>query len=61
MSLAGVESTALSPRLTSHALLTEAERVNQGITSQMIRFSSGIEAFSDVKSDLLNALKLSRK
>ena len=61
MSLAGVESTALSPRLTSHALLTEAERVNQGITSQMIRFSSGIEAFSDVKSDLLNALKMSRK
>ena len=61
MSLAGVESTALSPRLTSHALLTEAERIDQGITSQMIRFSSGIEAFTDVKSDLLNAFKKSLK
>ena len=40
MSLAGIESTALSPHLTSHALLTEEERLAQGITPQMIRFST---------------------
>ncbi|MEL0262625.1 MAG: aminotransferase class I/II-fold pyridoxal phosphate-dependent enzyme [Flavobacteriaceae bacterium] len=52
MSLAGVESTALSPRLTSHALLTEEERLAQGISPQLIRFSTGIEAVSDLLNDL---------
>ena len=57
MSLAGVESTALSPRLTSHALLTEKERISQGITSQMVRFSTGIESIEDLKKDLLQSFK----
>jgi len=57
MSLAGIESTALSPRLTSHALLTEEERQQQGISSQMVRFSAGIEAFEDLKKDLLQTVK----
>ena len=57
MSLAGVESTALSPRLTSHALLTEEERLDQGITPQLIRFSCGIEAVEDLQEDLENAIK----
>jgi cystathionine beta-lyase len=57
MSLAGIESTALSPHLTSHALLTEAERLAQGITPQMIRFSTGIEAVEDIKADLFQAYK----
>lgn len=57
MSLAGVESTALSPHLTSHSLLTEDEQLAQGITPQMIRFSTGIEAINDLKSDLLQAYK----
>ena len=56
MSLAGIESSALSPRLTSHALLTEEERKQQGINSQLIRFSAGIESFDDLKNDLLNAI-----
>ena len=61
MSLAGVESTALSPRLTSHALLSEEERQEQGITEQMIRFSSGIEAIEDIKTDILQSIsKISR-
>jgi len=58
MSLAGVESTALSPRLTSHALLSEEERLAQGITPQLIRFSCGIEAVEDLQSDLENAFRL---
>jgi cystathionine beta-lyase len=56
MSLAGIESTALSPRLTSHALLSESERQAQGITEQLVRFSSGIEAIEDLKSDLLQSI-----
>ena len=57
MSLAGVESTVLSPSLTSHSLLTEEERIDQGITPHLIRFSCGIEAFEDLKEDLENAVK----
>lgn len=58
MSLAGIESTALSPHLTSHALLTEEERISQGISPQMIRFSTGIEAFEDLQRDLVQSVKL---
>jgi len=60
MSLAGIESTALSPRLTSHALLTEEERIAQGITPQMVRFSLGIEALEDLQADLVNAIHFAR-
>jgi cystathionine beta-lyase len=56
MSLAGIESTALSPRLTSHALLSEDERQAQGITEQMVRFSTGIEAIDDIQRDLLQSI-----
>ena len=59
MSLAGIESTVLSPKLTSHALLTDIERKEQGINDQMIRFSSGIESFRDLKNDLSQAIKKS--
>jgi O-acetylhomoserine/O-acetylserine sulfhydrylase-like pyridoxal-dependent enzyme len=38
--------------------LTEEERIAQGIGSQMIRFSTGIEAFEDLKSDLVQSVKL---
>ena len=57
MSLAGVESTVLSPKLTSHSLLTDIERSEQGINDQMIRFSTGIESFKDLKYDLTQAVK----
>ena len=56
MSLAGIETTALSPRLTSHALLTEEERLAQGITPQLVRFSTGIEATEDLQKDLIQAV-----
>jgi cystathionine beta-lyase len=61
MSLAGVESTALTPKLTSHALLSAEERISQGINEQLIRFSSGIESLKDLKNDLLQAVKKSIK
>lgn len=56
MSLAGIESTVLSPRLTSHALLSEEERQAQGITEQMVRFSAGIEAIEDITKDLTQSI-----
>ncbi|GIR22102.1 MAG: hypothetical protein CM15mP36_13090 [Flavobacteriales bacterium] len=43
MSFAGVESTMLSPAETSHYLLTQEDRIAQGITDNLIRFSVGIE------------------
>ncbi|TYB74320.1 trans-sulfuration enzyme family protein [Bizionia myxarmorum] len=57
MSLAGVESTVLSPYLTSHALLTQEERDAIGISNQLIRFSVGIESIKDLKADIEQALK----
>ena len=61
MSLAGVESTLTIPSKTSHALLSEEDRVIQGIQNNLIRFSSGIEHIDDLKHDINEALKKSKK
>ena len=55
MSFAGVESTMLSPAETSHYLLTPEERIVQGITDHLIRFSVGIEDVPDIKNDIEQA------
>ena len=60
VSLAGVESTITVPLITSHKLLTEEERLKQGITDRLIRFSVGIEHISDLQKDLDQALNLAR-
>ena len=57
MSLAGVESTILSPSLTSHALLTAEEREVQGINDGLLRFSVGIEEKEDLMEDLEQAIQ----
>ncbi len=57
MSLAGVESTILSPTKTSHSLLSAEERKVQGISDKLLRFSVGIEDFEDLKNDILQALQ----
>lgn len=57
MSLAGVESTVLSPVQTSHALLSQEERDRQGIADGLIRFSVGIEEVADLIADIEQALK----
>ncbi|MFY0604245.1 MAG: aminotransferase class I/II-fold pyridoxal phosphate-dependent enzyme [Flavobacteriaceae bacterium] len=56
MSLAGVESTMLNPSKTSHALLSEEERENQGIKDGLIRFSVGIEEPEDIIADIEQAI-----
>ena len=57
MSLAGVESTVLSPTQTSHALMSAEVRAEQGIADGLIRFSVGIEEVDDLKHDILQALE----
>ncbi|RXG13356.1 cystathionine beta-lyase [Leeuwenhoekiella aestuarii] len=57
MSLAGVESTILSPTQTSHALLSAEERAHQGISDGLLRFSVGIEDKADLIADLEQALE----
>jgi cystathionine beta-lyase len=62
MSLAGVESTILSPAKTSHALLSAEERKRQKISDGLLRFSVGIEETEDIIADLEGAFeKVSRK
>ncbi len=56
MSLAGVESTVLSPAQTSHYLLGEEELKKQGIKDGLIRFSVGIEETDDLIADIEQAL-----
>lgn len=56
MSLAGVESTVLSPAQTSHALLPPEERERQGISDGLIRFSVGIEEAEALIRDIEQAL-----
>lgn len=61
MSLAGVESTMLSPAKTSHALLTSEERQKAGISDHLIRFSVGIEGVEDLVNDIDQALSRVKK
>jgi cystathionine beta-lyase len=57
MSLAGVESTILSPTHTSHALLSPQERAHQGIADGLLRFSVGIEEKEDLLADFTQAFE----
>ncbi|WP_103864882.1 PLP-dependent aspartate aminotransferase family protein [Aquimarina sp. I32.4] len=57
MSLAGVESTILSPHLTSHALLSQKERNLQGIKDGLLRLSVGIEEKEDLIHDIQQAIE----
>jgi len=61
MSLAGVESTILAPSKTSHALLGEEERKNQGISEGLLRLSVGVEDRKDIINDLEQAFEKSSK
>ncbi|GLU44984.1 PLP-dependent aspartate aminotransferase family protein [Allomuricauda sp. NBRC 101325] len=56
MSLAGIESTMLSPVKTSHALMSAEDRAKQGIKDSLIRFSLGIEEIEDLIMDIEQAI-----
>lgn len=57
MSLAGLESTTVSPVKTTHALLSEEERLERGIKNGLIRFSVGIEEPEDLIADIEQAIE----
>ncbi|TXD51529.1 trans-sulfuration enzyme family protein [Polaribacter sp. IC063] len=57
MSLAGLESTTVSPAQTTHALLSQEERLERGIKDGLIRFSIGIEEAADLIADIEQAIK----
>lgn len=61
LSLAGLESTILSPAQTTHALLSDEERLERGITDGLIRFSVGIEEPEDLIADIDQALLKTNK
>ncbi|WP_271393575.1 trans-sulfuration enzyme family protein [Aequorivita sinensis] len=61
MSLAGVESTILSPAKTSHGLLSPEARKEQGISDGLLRFSVGIEEVADLKNDIESAFNKIKK
>jgi len=56
ISLAGVESTINIPFLTSHKWLDKEEKIKQGISKNLVRFSVGIENADDLKKDINQAL-----
>ncbi len=56
LSLGGIETTVVSPALTSHSLISAEERAREGITDGLLRLSVGIEDAADLMKDLDCAL-----
>ena len=55
-SLGGVETLVSQPRYTSHAALSDAERVAGGIPDGFVRISVGVEDVEDLRGDFGQAL-----
>lgn len=55
VSLGAVESLIEQPAAMSHASYDPADRAKHGITDGLIRLSVGLEAFDDLRDDLLQA------
>jgi O-succinylhomoserine sulfhydrylase len=58
--LGDTRSIASHPASTTHSKLTEAERLDVGITNGLIRLSVGLEHLADIKTDILQALQTSQ-
>ena len=56
LSLGGVETTICQPSTSSHADLSEEERLEQGITDDLLRLSVGIEDADDLIRDIQAAI-----
>ena len=55
-SLGGVESIVEQPALMSHFTLSEEERDQIGISSELVRYALGVEDAADLIADLQQAL-----
>ncbi|MFZ0033155.1 MAG: alpha/beta fold hydrolase [Candidatus Cybelea sp.] len=60
VSLGGVESLICNPATMTHGSLTAQERVELGITDDLLRLSVGIEDAKDLIADLASALDSTR-
>lgn len=58
-SLGGTETLVTLPARTSHATMSEAERMELGIPGHLVRVAVGIEDTGDVVRDILGALRSS--
>jgi cystathionine gamma-lyase len=56
VSLGAVESLIEQPATMSHASYDRADRLAHGITDGLVRLSVGLEAFEDLRDDLVQAL-----
>lgn len=61
MSLGGVESTICSSTLTSHASLTEEQKISEGISDRLLRLSVGVEDVKDIIEDINSCILLGKK
>ena len=57
--LGDTRTTVTHPASTTHAKLSEAERIETGITPGLIRVSCGLEHIDDIIADIENALQKS--
>ena len=57
VSLGGVESIISHPATMSHACLSVEERLEQGVTDELLRLSCGIEDITDLLEDFKQALE----
>jgi methionine-gamma-lyase len=56
VSLGGVESLIEHPASMTHAGMSEADRLEGGITAGLVRYSVGVESVEDLLADLKQAL-----
>lgn len=59
--LGDTRSIASHPASTTHAKLTEQERLGVGITPGLIRISAGLEHIDDITEDIMQALDALKK
>jgi O-succinylhomoserine sulfhydrylase len=57
--LGDTRTIATHPASTTHAKLSEEERLSVGITPGLVRISVGLENISDIMDDVRNALEIS--
>lgn len=58
--LGDTRTTVTHPASTTHAKLTEAERLAVGITPGLVRVSAGLEHITDIAADIEQALERSK-
>jgi methionine-gamma-lyase len=56
VSLGDAETLVQHPASMTHAPYTAEERAEHGVGDSLVRFSIGLETFSDIQDDILQAL-----